>query len=77
MRLSRVIPSATEDVESRIFVCDRCRTETIQVVRSSTSRLPEMTDRRFPPPWRADKIQPGVATRGETSTSERMRGRRD
>ena len=36
MRLSRVIPSAIDDVESQIFVCDRCRTETIQVVRSST-----------------------------------------
>jgi hypothetical protein len=33
MRLQRVIPSATEDVESRIFVCDRCRTEIIRIVR--------------------------------------------
>jgi hypothetical protein len=27
MRLSRVIPTITEDLESRVFACEKCRTE--------------------------------------------------
>jgi hypothetical protein len=34
MRLSRVIPSITKNLESRVFACEKCRTEIIRTVRS-------------------------------------------
>jgi hypothetical protein len=34
MRLSRVIPTITKDLESRVFACEKCRTEITRTVRS-------------------------------------------
>ena len=34
MRLSRVIPSITEDLENRVFTCKTCGAEITRIVRS-------------------------------------------